>query len=219
VSVLSSPRRRRRALWAGAAAVAVGGFLVVNALVPSHGGAVRSSPLETTGSTLGQSVAEEAAAERSAAAVRPLATRFVDDLAGRHDLDRAYAVLAPRTRDHYSLLDWQAGRDLPLHGATSSTGGPSLAFAGRSTVGFVAALAPNILFAVRFDKLPVLGWRVAYMHQGEGSSHVDESSFSPAGLAPGAHHETVWTWLILAAGFAALVTVVALADHRLSRAR
>jgi len=215
----SSPRRRRRLLWLGAAFLAVLGFLAVDALLPSRGGPVRVSPTETAG-TLAFSrsnAAEIAAAARAEAAARPLANQFVDDLAGHRHLDRAFGLLTPKLREHYSQQDWASGRDLPLSGVQSSTGGATVAFSGRSTVGFVASLPPNVLFAVRFDKLPVLGWRVAYVSEGHGSSRISESNFSPAGFAPGSHANTLGTWLILLGGFAALVAVVALLDRRLSK--
>ena len=218
MAYFSSPRRRRRLLWLGALVTVAGGFVLLNALLPSHGGPVRRPTLDRRAPAPGVSAAEIAAAQRAEAAVQPLANRFVDELVNRRDLDRAYALLAPRTRDHYSLLDWQAGRDLPLTGA-SGTGGARVAFSGAKTVGLVASYAGgSVLFAVRFDKLPVLGWRVAYMHQGQASSHVTEADFSPAGFAPGSRHETAGTWLILFGGLAGLIVLVALADRRLSRA-
>jgi len=196
------------------------GFLGVNALLPSHGGKTRASPLETTqrGVPLSPSdVAEQRTAERSAAAVQPLATEFVTDLASRRHLDRAFALLAPKLREHYSQADWASGRDLPLTGVGATSAGATSAFAGRTTAGFVSSLQPNVLFAVRFDKLPALGWRVAYVHEGHGSSYVSETNYSPAGFAPGSQPNTLGTWLILLGGLVALVAVVVLADRRLSR--
>ena len=216
----SSPRRRRRLLWAGAALVAVAGFLAVNALLPSHGGAVRRSPTETaTGGVpfTKADAAEQAAADRAAAAVQPLANEFVGDLASHTHLARAFALLAPKLREQYSQQDWTSGRDLPLTGVDATGAGASVAFSGRTTVGLVSSLQPNVLFAVRFDKLPGLGWRVAYVHDGHGSSYVTESNFSPAGFTPGSHANTLGTWLILLGGFLALVAVVVLADRLLSR--
>ena len=204
----------------GALAVAVAGLLLLNALLPSHGGRTRASPLHqaTNGVPLSPpDAAEERAAERAAAAARPFATEFVNDLAGRHHLDRAFALLTPKLRERYSQQDWTSGRDLPLTGVDATSGGASVAFAGRTTVGFVSSLQPNVLFAVRFDKLPVLGWRVAYVHEGHGSTYVSETNFSPAGFAPGSQPNTLGTWLILLGGFVALVAVVAGADRLLSR--
>lgn len=216
MGVMSSPRRRRRFFWAAGIVGAVALVLIVNALLPSRGGPVRVSPTERGGVPFtSHDAAEEAAASRAAAVVQPLATRFVDELVRRHDLGRAFAALAPRLRDRYSLLDWQAGRDLPLTGTSSSTGGASVAFSGRTTVGFVAALSPDVLFAVRFDKLDTLGWRVAYMHQGHSSSYVTEANYSPAGFTPGSRRETVGTWLILVGGLVGLIAAVALIDRRL----
>lgn len=201
--------------------LAVGGFLLVNALLPSHGGRPRASPLEQAQPRsvpmTPADVAEQRAADRAAAEVRPRAVEFVSDLAAHRRLDRAFALLAPKLRERYSQQDWASGRDLPLTGVDATAAGATVAFAGRTTVGFVSSLQPNVLFAVRFDKLPVLGWRVAYVHEGHGSTYVTESNFSPAGFAPGSQPNTLGTWLILLGGFAALVAVVALADRRLSR--
>jgi hypothetical protein len=198
----------------------VAAFLGVNALLPSHGGKTRASPLTTArrGVLLSPSeLAEQRAAERSAAVVQPLATEFVTDLASHHHLDWAFALLSPKLREHYSQADWTSARDLPLTGVDTTSAGATSAFAGRTTAGFVSSLQPNVLFAVRFDKLPVLGWRVAYVHEGHGSSYVSESNYSPAGFAPGSQPNTLGTWLILLGGFVALVVVVAVADRRLSR--
>ena len=215
MAFLSSPRRRRQALWIGAALVAVGGVLLLNAALPSHGGPVRTTPLSPQAVPSGGSASEEAVARRARATVQPLANRFVDELVNRRDLDRAYALLAPKAREHYSLLDWQAGRNLPISGA-SGTGGASVVFAGGATVGLVASFSGGrVLFAVRFDKLSALGWRVAYMHQGHASSRVTEADYSPAGFAPGSQHETVGTWLILLGGLALLIAVAAIVDRRL----
>lgn len=216
----SSPRRRRRLLWVGALLLVVAGFFGVNGLLPSHGAKTRASPLDTVqrGVPLSPSdLAEQRAAERSAHSTQPLATEFVSDLVSREHLDRAFALLTPKLREHYSQLDWTSGRDLPLTGVDATSAGATVAFAGHTTVGFVSSLQPNVLFAVRFDKLPVLGWRVSYVHEGHGSSYVTESNYSPAGFAPGSQANTLGTWLIVLGGFLALVVVVALADRRLSR--
>ena len=193
---------------------------MVDALLPSHGGPTRASPLASTnvGVPLSPSdAAEQRAAERSAAVVRPVANEFVDDLASRRHLERAFALLTPKLREHYSDQDWKSGRGLPLTGVDATSAGASVAFSGRTTVGFVSSLPPNVLFAVRFDKLAVLGWRVAYVHEGHGSSYVSEANFSPAGFAPGSQPSSLGTWLILLGGFVALVVVVAVADRLLSR--
>jgi hypothetical protein len=199
--------------------LAVAGFLGVIALLPSHGGKTRASPIETATTPIvsKSDAAEQAAADRSAAAVQPLATGFVNDLASRRRLARAFTLLDPKLRERYSKQDWTSGRDLPLTGVEATSAGATRAFAGRLTAGFVSALPPNVLFAVRFDKRPALGWRVTYVHEGHGSSYVDETNYSPSGFAPGSQPSSRSTWLILLGGFVALVALVVLVDRRLSR--
>jgi hypothetical protein len=81
MSLLSSPRRRRRLAWAGGLVAVVGLFLAVNAVLPSHGGRIRALPTETSARTsFGPSTAEVRAAERSAKVVRPLANAYAAKL-------------------------------------------------------------------------------------------------------------------------------------------
>jgi hypothetical protein len=147
--------------------------------------------------------------------VRPLARVFVDDLAQRRDLPRAYALLDPRLRARYSLADWRQGRGVPLT-LTGAAGGVNVAFAGAESVGIVADLDAERLFAVRFEKSRGR-WLVDYVHQGHGSRYISASNFAPAGFLPGSRHETVWTWLALAGGLLGIVALAVLVERRLSR--
>ncbi|MDX6474781.1 MAG: hypothetical protein QOH95_292 [Gaiellaceae bacterium] len=198
------------------------GTLVVT-LVPSHGGSghavVPRAPAfgagpTTAGAGFGSTAAEERAARRAEGQVRPLARAFVDDLALRRDLPRAYALLGPGLRKRYSLADWRHGRGLPL-AATGAEGGVSVAFSGPTTVGFVADLDSDVLFAVRFDRLGGR-WAVAYVRQGHSSARLSSSNFAPAGFLPGSRRETAWTWLALAGGFLGVLAVAVLVERRLS---
>jgi hypothetical protein len=202
----------------------VGAVLAVVILIPSHGGsgheviprgpAFGAEPT-STGASFGSTPAEELAARRAESAVRPLARTFVDDLALRRDLPQAYALLGPDLRKRYALADWQQGRGLPLD-ETGAEGGVSVAFSGAATVGVVADLDSNLLFAVRFDKRAGR-WVVDYVHQGHGSTNISATNFAPAGFLPGSRHETVWTWLALVGGFVGVVAIAVLAERRLSR--
>lgn len=220
--LLSSHRWRRRLTWAVALVGVAGAFLALNELLPSHGGPVRVSPAPGRPQAFTTSAAEQRAAAQAAAAVQPLANAFVDEVAHRRDVARAYDRLGPALRKRYSLADWQQGRNLPLSGVAPGTGGASLAFSGRTTVGYVAALPPaaagtsQILFAVRFERTNGR-WLVAYVHQGQASSYVSETNFAPSGFLPGSRHETRWTLLLLGLGLVLLVAVVALVDRRMSR--
>jgi hypothetical protein len=208
-------------VWLVALAACVGVVALVVILVPSHGGSGRTvvprAPAfgaePTTGAGFRSSAAEERAARRAEAQVRPLARTFVDDLALRRDLQQAYALLAPALRKRYTLADWRRGRGLPL-AATGGQGGVSVAFSGATTVGFVADLDSDVLFAVRFDR-SAGRWLVAYVRQGHSSTRVSSSNFAPSGFLPGSRHETVWTWLALVGGLLGVVAVAALAERGL----
>lgn len=236
MSFLASPRRRRRLAWVVLAGGVVGLFLLVNALLPSHGPSkqirvaphapVLGSGRPTTTSPFGaEDPAAKRARVRAEAVVRPLANAFVGDLLRRRRLADAYALLAPSLRARYSLADWQRGRALPLAANAYATPGSTIAFSGRTTVGLVASIAPggtappgsdSTLFAVRFEKTNGR-WRVDYLHRGHSSSRIDAANYAPAGFLPGSHQETLWTWLVLAGGLLAVIGVAGLVDRGLSR--
>jgi hypothetical protein len=228
VSLLSSPRRRRRLAWLagvfGVAAVVV----AVIALVPGHGGpakGLRVTPRapafgETTrgpGFVQSESPAAARARQKAEKIVRPLAAEFVDDLLQRRHLPRAYALLSPELRKGYSLHDWQEGRFLPLS-ATGTWASSAIAFSGATTVGIVSAVGTNVLFAMRFDKTDG-HWLVDYVHEGRGSSFIGPSNYAPAGFLPGSHQETLWTWLALIGGFLGIVAVAVLFERWLRDSR
>ena len=224
MSLLSSPRRRRRLAWAAGFVGLIAALGVLAVLIPGHGGRGRSviprapafgADRTSTGALFKSTPAEERAARKAEAVVRPLARTFVDDLALRRDLPRAYGLLGPRLRKHYAFAEWTHGRGLPL-AETGAEGGVSIAFAGATTVGIVAALDGNRLFAVRFEKTNGK-WLVDYVHQGHGSNYVSSSNFAPAGFVPGSRHETAWTWLALFGGLLGAIAVAVLVERRLSR--
>jgi hypothetical protein len=208
MSLLSSPRRRRRLAWAGGVAAAVAVVVVVALLVPSHGGPPRTAAPRppvlgggptTTGAGFGSSRAEERAAERAVRQVRPLANRFVDDLVGGRTADAA-RLASPKL--HVPRLQLEPGP------------GPSVAFSGASTVGFVASFPPDVLLALRFDNANGR-WLATYLHQGHSSSHVSAADYSPAGFAPGSRHETRWTILALVGGLVLAVGIGVAAERAL----
>jgi hypothetical protein len=216
VSILSSPRRRRRLAWLAGALGVVAVVAVVIAVVPNHGGPAKGVRVAPQAPAFGEttqrptvvqpeSLAEARARQNAERTVRLLAVNFVDRLLRRHDLPRAYALLSPDLQQGTSLHDWQAGRYLPLS-ATGNAGSFTIAFSGATTVGLVSEIGSNVLFAMRFDKLKGR-WLVDYLHQGHSSSRVDATNYAPAGFLPGSHVETFWTWLALIGGLFAIVAV------------
>jgi hypothetical protein len=207
----------------------IGLFLLVNALLPSHGATrkgVRVAPQAPTfgapGPTTapifgGETPAEARARKHAEAAVRPLAATFVGDLLLRRNLTAAHALLAPSLRSRYTLTDWAAGRNLPLPHSTLTTPGTTIAFSGATTVGLVATVAGNsdsTLLALRFERTGGR-WLIDYLHRGHSSARIDETNYAPPGFLPGSHVETLWTWLILAGGLVGLILVVALVSRGL----
>jgi len=230
VSLLSSPRRRRRLAWLAAVVVLGGVAALVVSLLPTHGsGLPRHTARGAPTFTLGTQPRAEARAQAAAAEiVQPLASTFVSELAARRRLASAYALLAPGLRAHYSLADWEAGRDLPLpaiaHGyADTST---LVSFTGPTLVGVVASATPKAaaatgsdietLLAVRFVKTRGR-WLVDYLQRGHSSSLVTAQNYAPPGFLPGTHRETFWTWAALIGGFVAVVAIVVFLDRLLSR--
>jgi hypothetical protein len=96
MSLLTSPRRRRRLAWLAGVLGGVVVVVVVVALLPSHGGPAKGVRIAPHAPTLGgrtqptfvdsESPAAARARKKAEAVVRPLATRFVDDLLHRRDL-------------------------------------------------------------------------------------------------------------------------------------
>jgi hypothetical protein len=228
VGLLASPRRRRRLAWVAAAVGVVGLLLVVNALLPSHGGPVKGvqvapqapvfgGPTTTTTLFSGESPAAARARKRAEATVHPLADAFVGDLIHRRQLRAAHSLLAPALRAHYALGDWEAGRNLPIASNALATAGTTVAFSGGTTVGLVASLpggADATLVALRFDKTKG-HWLIDYLHSGHSSTRIDETNFAPPGFLPGSHVETVWTWLILVGGLLGLILAAAVVSRAL----
>jgi hypothetical protein len=224
MSLLGSPRRRRRLAWVAGVVAVVGALTVVIALVPSRGGpagGVRVAPQAPSFGTVSprpmqepsETPAEAGARVKAEKTVWPLAVTFVGDLLQRRDLPHAYAMLSPDLRKGASLHDWETGRYLPLS-ATGSGGSFTIAFSGATTVGLVSAIGGDVLFAMRFDKTKGR-WLIDYLHEGHSSTRVDASNYAPAGFLPGSHVETFWTWLALIGGFFGLVAVAALFEYLL----
>lgn len=228
VSILSSPRRRRRLAWLAGALGVVAAVAVVIAVVPSHGGPAKGVRVAPQAPAFGEttqpppavppeSPAEIRARQRAERTVRALAVTFVDDLLRRHDLPRAYALLSPDLQQGASLHDWQTGRYLPLS-ATGSGASFTIAYSGAATVGVVSEIGNGVLFAMRLDKTKGR-WLIDYLHQGHSSTRVDAANYAPAGFLPGSHVETFWTWLALIGGFFAIVAVAVMFDRWLKDSR
>jgi hypothetical protein len=225
MSLLSSPRRRRRLAWLAGVLAVVGVVVAVIALVPGHNGpanGVRVAPRAPgfgATTTPGPRIQPETPAEARARAkaertVRPLAVSFVADILQRRNLARAYALLSPDLQKAASLHDWQTGRFLPLSAPGSKEGSLTIAYSGATTVGLIAAIGNDVLFAMRFDKTNGR-WLIDYLHQGHSSSRIDATNYAPAGFLPGSRQETFWTWLALIGGLVAVIAVGVLVEHRL----
>lgn len=232
MSVVSSPRMRRRLVWlAGALAVLAFGVGVI-ALLPRHGGSSartfgRTAPENPFGTTTGpsarQQTAEAAAARAVAKAVRPRAESFMADVVSRKNLAQAHALLGSKLRAKYALADWRAGDHLPVSVDPRKQYSIStvLSFSGARTAGFVSAVdeepqvsSETTLVAVRFAKERG-HWLVDYINQGHSSRLVDQSNYAPAGFLPGSHGQSKKDWAILILGFLALVAIVLLLDRLL----
>ena len=231
MSLLSSPRRRRRLLWL-TPLLGLGAVVAIAIWVlPSNGdsSAVRE-PIQLNPPPKGPIVppadpGAERAGRAAAAETRPLANAFVADVIHRRDLDRAHALLAPSLRGKYSLADWQAGRDLPFSADQPQDVVPStiLSFYGPKSVGFVTSFGvddpwsgeQSTLVAIRFAKSD--RWLIDYLRRGHSSRYVSQATYAPHGFLPGTHEETLWTWSVLVLGFAGVVFLVVLADRWLAR--
>ena len=234
MSLISSPRARRRLLWLtpvlGVAVVAAavvwllpsqGGTATANA-PPAQGNPTLTGPLVPAATS---NAAADVAARRAADKdVRPLANAFVADVVQHRKLAEAHALLDPELRAKYSLDDWQAGDHLPFS-ADDPTVAPStiLSFYGPKAAGFVSSVGVDdgagghsTLVAVRFAKTDGR-WLVDYLHHDQSSRFVSQANYAPHGFLPGSHTETLWTWAILVLGFAAVVAIVAFLDRWLSR--
>jgi hypothetical protein len=230
VSLLSSPRRRRRLGWVGLTIGCAGVIALAVALLTSRNSSTGTPVEAPPTSPLGSEPSNPATARArtvAAAAVRPLTDAFINDVLRGRNLDRAHALLNVRLRKQYSLADWRKGRHLPIsvkNGETYS-GSSVVSFSGPRAVGLVAALdaanagasdQESVLVAIRFAKTN-RRWLIDYLHQGHSSTYVGQGNYSPPGFLPGSHEETFRTWSILIGGFLALVGVVAFLDFLLSR--
>jgi hypothetical protein len=233
MSLLASPRRRRRVAWLVGTVACVGLITAVVILVPGRSApATRTRPTlpqfgattsETPAFTTTVSATEERARERAEAAVRPLANLFVNAMIRHRNFEKAHALLTPQFQTG-SVGDWQLAQHLPLElGKEGSLGSTTIAYSGPAEVGLIVSVSTpgdtdGHLVALRFDKRGSQ-WLIDYIHQGRSSTRVDPTNYSPAGFLPGTHRETAWTWLILIGGLVGIIAVVALADWWLSRTR
>ena len=150
MSLLASPRRRRRLAWAAGAAACVGLIAAVVVVVPS-----RSRPANRTRPTAPQfgattngppaftttlSAADERARERAETAVRPLSAVFVNAMIHRTNFERAHALLTASFQTG-SVGDWQLGQHVPLtFDKGSSVGSVTIAYSGPTEVGVVVSV-------------------------------------------------------------------------------
>ena len=227
--LLSSPRRRRRLAWLAGALVVIAAVSAVVALVPSHNGPAKGVRVAPRAPVLGETTtrtpllppetpAEAAARLKAERIVRPLAAAFVDDLLRRRKLAQAYGLLSPDLRKSASLHDWETGRFLPLRASATGADFITVAYSGATTVGLVASIRSDKLFALRFEKTKGR-WLIDYLHEGHASGRIGAANYEPAGFLPGSHAETFWTWLALVGGFLAVVAVAVFFEQWLRDSR
>ena len=233
MSLLSSPRRRRRLLGLTPVLGVVAVVAAVVWLLPSNGGTntvrepielnpTQTAPVLPPPSNPAADVANRRAADK---VVRPLAETFVADVVHRRDLAQAHGLLAPGLSAQYSLDDWKAGKNLPFSVKDPGAVVPStlMSFYGPRSAGFVSSVGVDdpatgeqaTLVAIRFVKTD--RWRIDYVHRGHSSRYISQANFAPSGFLPGSHTETFWTWAILVLGFLGVVALVAFLDRLLAR--
>ena len=228
MSILSSPRRRRKLVWLGGAVACAGIVALGIVLFPTHGSSKSGVQSPPKGFSLTTPSAPPSARGPGApvAAIQRLDNEFVNDVIQRRNLGRVHSLLAANLRSRYSLADWQAGRDLPISvkGGGDYRASSIVSFYGAKHVGLVSSLSRRFgarpqeqpLAAVRFAKTNDR-WLLEYVHQGHASRLVDQTNYAPPGFLPGSHRQTFWDWAIFGLIGVALIAVVAFLDRLLSR--
>jgi hypothetical protein len=228
VSILSSPRRRRKLMWLGGAVACAGVIALGIVLLPTHGSSRSGvqSPPKGFSLTTPSPTTSSSGTGAPVAAIQRLDDEFVNDLVQRKNLSRAHSLLAANLRSRYLLADWRAGHDLPIsvNGGRDYRAASIVSFYGPKHVGLVSSLSPRFgaqpqeqpLAAVRFAKTDGR-WLVEYVQQGHGTRLIDQTNYAPPGFLPGSHRQTFWDWAILGLIGVALIAVVAFLDRLLSR--
>lgn len=181
--VLSSPRMRRRLVWAGAIVGAIVAVIVAVELLPTHSAAIQREP--TVAATPTTATEQPVQATGEPRTVKPprqelnaLLDAFVPAVIARRDLTKGWDLVTPDARG--SRADWMRGetqfqrfdaRVEPYHGWTVNYSYPG-------DIGFDLFVAPrnpnNISMAFRGEAKKVAGeWRIAVFYP--------QATFQPAG--------------------------------------
>jgi hypothetical protein len=107
--MFSSPRARRRLLWAGAVAVAALVGVLVFVLVPNKKGGLNSDTTETGTVQVVPHTREVPMTAKRRAAIDRLFDGFVPTAVARRDPVAARQYVTPNLRSQASLADWRAG--------------------------------------------------------------------------------------------------------------
>jgi hypothetical protein len=226
MTLLGSPRVRRRLAWLALILGGAGVLALVGVLLPNNGGP-RAKPgaPSLTATEPGETsplldvypdAANERARAKAVATVRPLVGRFLTAVIHRRDPAHARTHLVPGLRS----------QNLPLSSLPESTLVPAatVAFSGPKLVGLVYQLSADtsgtnpILLAVRAKKANSR-WLIDYLRQGHASRSIYETNFSPPGFSPGSQSTSFTAWLPLLLGLVVLILLVVLVERALSRSR
>ncbi len=118
MGVLSSPRRRRRVAWLGAAAATAGAIALVALLVPVHHARLASSrtvptPAQTPVRPKARLAARRPFTAADRKAIGAVLAKFVDHGIARHDPLAAYSLATPAMRAAATRAQWARG-ELPV---------------------------------------------------------------------------------------------------------
>jgi hypothetical protein len=107
--MFSSPRARRRLLWAAGVAVAALAGVLVFALVPNKKGGLKSATTETGTVQVVPHTREVPMTPKRRAAINRLFDRFVPTAVARRNPVAARQYVTPNLRSQASLAEWRAG--------------------------------------------------------------------------------------------------------------
>jgi len=221
IPVLSSPRQRRRLLYAGVALAVVAAFAAAAVVLPSghrHESALRPGP-DTAPAP--KPLHLTAADRRS---IDGLLARYVPAALGRRDLDTAYELSTPALRQGMSLAEWRRGSIpvFPYRAMFSGRHSWKPAFAFDNEVNFDLLLQPArdeklgpISFT--FDLRHIGGrWLVdsvfpaaVFTKPGHGARITAQADFGAAdATGAGSESRLDATWLIVPGILLALVVLV-----------
>jgi hypothetical protein len=188
-------------------------------LLPSHGG----PPVERPLFYASQMPTFPPADREAINATRQLPGQFLTIIQQRSNLAYAYELLSPDLRSKFSLREWRAGRGFPFRVPPSGPADQQVAFAGKTSVGYVVAhtlLDANrhdqALYAIRLSQ-QAGQWRIDYLHFGWGTPNIGAYNYAPSGFVPGIASKSFGSYAPLLAALAGLVILGVLFERMMSR--